>query len=109
MAQLDTSGLTFTSQPTKAETERFEYAAFGYFDNNPAIVGNTYQSFIGVYYDDFGNKTDDYSQYDYLYMLLNYVQNGYVDIENVEDNTQYNYLYMLLNYVQNGYVGVQNI
>jgi len=82
MAQLDSSGLTFTSQPTKAETERFEYAAFGYFDNNPAIVGNTYQSFIGIYYDDFGNKTDDYSQYDYLYMLLNYVQTGYVNIQN---------------------------
>ena len=82
MAQLDPSGLTFTSQPTKAETERFEYAAFGYFDNNPAIVGNTYQSLIGIYYDDFGNKTDDNSQYDYLYMLLNYVQSGYVTVQN---------------------------
>jgi hypothetical protein len=82
MAQLDSTGLTFTSQPTKVETEVFEYAAFDYFDNNPAIVGNTYQSLIGVYYDDFGNKTDDYSQYDYLYMLLNYVQDNYVVVEN---------------------------
>ena len=58
MAILDASGLTFTSQPTKAETERFEYAAFGYFDQNPGIVGNTYKSYIGIYYSDEGDKTD---------------------------------------------------
>jgi hypothetical protein len=58
MAQLDSSGYTFTSQPTKKETERFEYAAFGYFDQNPGIVGNTYKSYIGIYYDDAGDKTE---------------------------------------------------
>jgi len=82
MAQLDTSGFTFTTQPTKKETEPFEYAAFGYLDQNPAIIGNTFQSYIGIYYDDAGDKTDDNSQYDYLYMLLNYVQNGYVGVQN---------------------------
>lgn len=58
MAELDTSGFTFTTQPTKLETERFEYAAFGYFDDNPGIVGNTYKSYIGIYYDDEGDKTE---------------------------------------------------
>ena len=58
MAILDSSGYTFTSQPTKAETERFEYAAFDYFDQNPGIVGNTYKSYIGIYYNDNGDKTD---------------------------------------------------
>lgn len=58
MAELDTSGYTFTTQPTKLETERFEYTAFGYFDDNPGIVGNTYKSYIGIYYDDEGDKTE---------------------------------------------------
>ena len=58
MAELDSSGLTFTSQPTKEETERFEYVAFGYFDKNPGIVGNNYKSYIGIYYNDEGDKTD---------------------------------------------------
>ena len=52
MAELDASGLTFTSQPTKAETERFEYVAFDYIDKNPGIVGNSFQSYIGIYYND---------------------------------------------------------
>jgi hypothetical protein len=58
MAQLDTSGLTFTSQPTKAETERFEYAAFDYFEKNPGIVGNSFKSYIGIYYNDIGDNTE---------------------------------------------------
>jgi len=58
MAQLDTSGYTFTSQPTKAETERFEYAVFGYFDQNPGIVGNAFKSYIGIYYNDNGDNTE---------------------------------------------------
>ena len=58
MAQLDPSGLTFTSQPTKAETERFEYVAFDYVAKNPGIVGNSFKSYIGIYYNDLGDKTD---------------------------------------------------
>ena len=57
MAKLDTSGFTFTSPPTKAETEQFEYVAFDYFDNNPGISGNEYVSFIGIYFNDLGQKT----------------------------------------------------
>ena len=58
MAQLDPSGLTFTSQPTKAETERFEYVAFDYVAKNPGTVGNSFKSYIGIYYNDEGDKTD---------------------------------------------------
>lgn len=58
MAELDASGLTFTSQPTKAETERFEYIAFDYIEKNPGIVGNSFQSYIGIYYNDNGDNTE---------------------------------------------------
>lgn len=58
MAELDASGLTFTSQPTKAETERFEYVAFDYIEKNPGIVGNSYKSFIGVYFSNTGERSD---------------------------------------------------
>ena len=57
MASLDASGYTFTSPPTKAETERFEYTAFDYFENNPGISGGEYISLIGIYYNDLGQKT----------------------------------------------------
>ncbi len=58
MAELDASGLTFTSQPTKAETERFEYVAFEYFDKNPGLVGDAFKSYIGIYYNDDGDNTE---------------------------------------------------
>ena len=35
MAELDATGFTFTSVPTKQETEIFEYVAFDYIKNNP--------------------------------------------------------------------------
>lgn len=50
MAELDTSGFTFTTPPTKAETERFEYVAFDYIADNPGTVGGVFSSLIGVYY-----------------------------------------------------------
>jgi hypothetical protein len=58
MAELDSSGFTFTTQPTKDETERFEYVAFDYLEKNPGIVGNAYKSFIGVYFSDTGERSD---------------------------------------------------
>lgn len=58
MAELDASGLTFTSQPTKAETERFEYVAFDYIEKNPGIVGNAFKSYIGIYYNNNGDNTE---------------------------------------------------
>jgi len=50
MAELDASGFTFTTPPTKAETERFEYVAFDYIADNPGTVGGVFSSLIGVYY-----------------------------------------------------------
>jgi len=58
MADLDSSGFTFTTVPTKAETERFEYVAFDYFADNPGTVNNIFKSFIGVYFNDTGERTD---------------------------------------------------
>lgn len=58
MAELDSSGFTFTTQPTKDETERFEYVAFDYIEKNPGIVGNSYKSFIGVYFSNTGERSD---------------------------------------------------
>ena len=58
MAELDASGYTFTSAPTKAETERFEYVEFDYIEKNPGIVGNAYKSYIGVYFSDTGERSD---------------------------------------------------
>jgi len=58
MAELDDSGYTFTTVPTKTETERFEYVAFDYIEKNPGIVGNAYKSYIGVYFSDTGERSD---------------------------------------------------
>jgi len=58
MAVLDSSGYSFTTVPTKAETERFEYVAFDYIEKNPGIVGNAYKSYIGVYFSDTGERSD---------------------------------------------------
>ena len=57
MANLDSSGFTFTSAPTKAETERFEYVAFDYFEKNPGVTGGEFVSLIGIYFNDLGQKT----------------------------------------------------
>lgn len=58
MAELDSSGYTFTSAPTKSETERFEYVAFDYLEYNPGLKGNKYDSYIGVYFSDTGERSD---------------------------------------------------
>jgi len=57
MAELDSSGFSFTSVPTKEETERFEYVTFDYIAENPGTVNNLFKSFIGVYYSDTGETT----------------------------------------------------
>jgi len=57
MAELDPSGYTFNTQPTKKETEIFEYVAFDYFDKNPGYVMNNFSSYIGLYYNDAGERT----------------------------------------------------
>ena len=58
MAELDSSGLTFTTPPTRAETERFEYVNFDYIENNPGIIGNSYVSYVGIYFDAHGVRSD---------------------------------------------------
>jgi hypothetical protein len=54
MAELDSSGYTFTSQPTKEETEKFEYVGFDYFGENPGYVGGEFTSYTGIYFADDG-------------------------------------------------------
>lgn len=58
MAELDASGYTFTTIPTKEETERFEYVAFDYIADNPGVYGNMYSSYVGVYYNESGVRSD---------------------------------------------------
>jgi len=57
MTPLDPSGYTFITQPTKLDTQIFEYVAFDYIQNNPGLVGNAYTSYVGIYYDSAGDKT----------------------------------------------------
>lgn len=57
MAELDATGFTFTTPPTKAETERFEYVAFDYFSDNPGTVNGVFSSLVGVYYSDDGEAS----------------------------------------------------
>lgn len=57
MAELDASGFTFTTVPTKAETERFEYVAFDYIADNPGTVGGVFSSLIGIYYSNDGEES----------------------------------------------------
>lgn len=57
MAELDETGFTFTSVPTKKETEIFEYVAFDYIKNNPGTESGKFVSLVGVYYNDDGETT----------------------------------------------------
>lgn len=56
----DPSYYTFDHPPTKAETEKFEYAAFDYFAVNPGRVAGTYVSYCGIYYSDTGELSGIY-------------------------------------------------
>lgn len=58
MAELDASGYTFTSQPTKEETEIFEYFGFDYTENNPGYVSSTFNAYIGIYWADNGDTNN---------------------------------------------------
>jgi hypothetical protein len=57
MAELDSSGFTFLTNPTKAETERFEFVEFEYIQDNPGTVNDVFVAAIGVYYNDDGDTT----------------------------------------------------
>jgi len=56
-AQLDATGFSFTSLPTKQQTARFEYVVFDYIKDNPGLRGNTYSSYVGKHYDDDGTQS----------------------------------------------------
>lgn len=58
MAELDPSGYTFTSQPTKKETEIFEYVGFDYIDKNPGYVSSIFNAYIGIYWADNGDTNN---------------------------------------------------
>lgn len=60
MAELDTSGFTFTSVPTKEETEIFEYVGFDYIDENPGYPGGIFLSYVGIYFNEDGELSGIY-------------------------------------------------
>jgi len=48
--EAEEKGFTFRTIPTKSQTEKFEYVAFDYFENNPETVNNDFKSVVGIYY-----------------------------------------------------------
>ena len=75
--------IVFTSPLRRDEKQLFEYAYFDYIEDNPGYI------------EPYASK--DYS---YMYVLPNYVVDGYINIEN--SNAQD--LYVLAGYVLDGYV-----
>ena len=69
----------FEDTPTLEEQELFEYCAFDYIENNPGYVESS------------GTSN--------LYVLPNYVVDGYINIENADVG-----LYVDAGYVDEGYV-----
>lgn len=49
----------FVQELTDEEKDAFNYLSSGYIENNPGIQGNSFKSYIGVYIDDEGNRTDE--------------------------------------------------
>jgi hypothetical protein len=50
---------TFVRELLPEEYEAFNYLNSGYIVNNPGIQGNTYKSYVGVYINDNGERTDE--------------------------------------------------
>jgi hypothetical protein len=69
----------FEDTPTLEEQELFEYCAFDYIENNPGYVE--------------GSATSG------LYVIADYVVDGYINIENADVG-----LYMDAGYAEDGYV-----
>ena len=42
----------FTEPLTDSEKELFNYMNSGYIENNPGIVGNSFASYVGIYFSD---------------------------------------------------------
>jgi len=49
----------FIQDLTDEERDAFNYLNSGYIANNPGIQGNSYKSYVGVYIDDNGERTDE--------------------------------------------------
>ncbi|MDB4331141.1 hypothetical protein N9993_01190 [bacterium] len=47
----------FNTALTEAEKELFEYTIFDYIEDNPGVVGNSLNSYVGKYYNDNGEQT----------------------------------------------------
>lgn len=47
----------FTELLTLEEIELFDYAKFGYVEDNPGVRGNSYSSYVGTYYSPEGEPT----------------------------------------------------
>ena len=54
------NGYTFDSAPTDAETEFFEYSVRDYFEKTPGYEGNSYVSYVGIYYNANGAQSGIY-------------------------------------------------
>lgn len=51
MAELDSSGYSFKTPPTKEETQKFEYVAFDYIADNPGYIApGNFNAFTGIYW-----------------------------------------------------------
>jgi len=47
----------FNQTPTDEEIQLFAYIQDDYIENNPGIVGNSFSSYVGVYYNNEGEDT----------------------------------------------------
>jgi hypothetical protein len=49
----------FTEPLTDSEIELFNYMNSGYIEDNPGIVGNSFASYVGIYFSDTGELSGD--------------------------------------------------
>jgi hypothetical protein len=55
--QLIDQAYIFEEILTEEEISLFDYIVSGYIENNPGTVGNSFSSYVGVYYNDNGEDT----------------------------------------------------
>lgn len=56
-ASLIAQTYVFNTALTESEQELFEYTTFDYIEDNPGVVGNSLNSYVGKYYNDNGEQT----------------------------------------------------
>jgi hypothetical protein len=52
---------TFDYVPTAAEVEKFECFQYGYVEDTPGYLGNSFISYVGIYYNDDGTRSGVYA------------------------------------------------